>query len=332
VNNYTVSDVVSGDVWQVSFIAENAKGKSPAAASSLKIGKTAIGFLSVYADENALIENGDDDEASAWLWLKANYPSAQFVSFNSVKSVSDIDNFRVLFWLRDLEGVSEDAVWTMPANVEAATPVIRDWYKEGGSLLLWSHATVYIGHLGRLDLDMLKGNDRAIGTGEGGVNNDVWKAAVMFNPGGRFSVDNSSHAIFRGMEFETTDRTKLVAFKGAGWTEDHNCLFFNIPSALTGMGNQDELCYSALTETFGIYPLATWDSQIDWISQLNVFEVRQGNTDYKGTVICVGNGGCEFSMKNSDGSPDKSAEPKNNSCQKNILLLAKNALEYLKTR
>ena len=48
-----------------------------------------------------------------------------------------------------------------------------------------------------------------------------------------------------------------------------------------------------------------------------------------GTVLCVGNGGCEFSMKNEDGTPDKSANPKNNSCQQNVLKLAKNSIEYL---
>ena len=56
------------------------------------------------------------------------------------------------------------------------------------------------------------------------------------------------------------------------------------------------------------------------------------NTDLKGTILCIGNGGCEFSMRNEDGSADKSAHPKNNTCQDNILTMAKNALEYLKTR
>ena len=120
--------------------------------------------------------------------------------------------------------------------------------------------------------------------------------------------------------------------KGPGWTEDHNCLFFNIPAVLTGQGNQEMACYSILTDTYGIYPLATWDSQIDWVSQLNIWEARQGNTDFKGTVLCIGNGGCEFSMKNDNGTPNISAYPKNNVYQDNVLKLAKNSLEYLKTR
>lgn len=329
---YTISDVVVGDTWNVVLTAVNAKGPALAATSSLRIGKTQIGFLSVYATPDALVADGDDDEASAWLWLHEQYPTAIFVPFTSITSAADLEPYRVLFWLRDLEGVTENDVWNIPADVEAATPAIQAWYKEGGSLLLWSHATVYIGHLGRFNLDEMKQNDHVFGFGAGGINNDVWKMAVELHPGSKFKKDHSTHPIYRGLEVETTDRTKLIAFKGPGWTEDHNCLYFNLPSLWTGIGNQEEACYTQLTEKFGVYPLGTWDSQIDWVSQFNVFEAQQGQTDFKGTILCVGNGGCEFSMKNADGTPDKSAHPNNNIYQDNVLKLAENALEYLKTR
>ena len=330
--SYTIADVVVGDTWEVALVAINGKGTSLATRSSLRIGKTSIGFLSIYATPEDLVANGDDDEASAWLWLHETYPTAQFVPFTSITSADIIEPFRVLFWLRDLEGVGEGDVWDMPANVQAATPIIKAWYQDGGSLLLWSHATVYIGHLGRLNLDDMKSNDHAFGFGVGGINNDVWKMAVELYPDHKFKKDHSSHPIYRGLEVETNADTKLIAFKGPGWTEDHNCLYFNLPSLLTGIGNQEEACYTQLTQTYGIYPLGTWDSQIWWVSQMNVFEAQQGNTDFKGTILCIGNGGCEFSMKNADGTPDKSAYPKNNIYQENVLTLAKNALEYLKTR
>ncbi|MCR5159264.1 MAG: DUF4960 domain-containing protein [Prevotella sp.] len=329
---YVIADVQTGDTWNVTLVAKNDKGTSLATTSSLRIGKTAIGFLSVYATPEELVANGDDDEASAWLWLHDNYPTAQFVPFTAITSISVIEPFRVLFWLRDLEGVGEEDVWNIPADVEAATPVIRQWYKDGGSMLLWSHATVYAGHLGRISLDEMKGNDHAFGFGPGGINNDVWKMAVELNPDHRFKKDHSSHPIYKGLEVETTPDTKLIAFKGPGWTEDHNCLYFNLPSLWTGIGNQEEACYTQCTQKYGIYPLGTWDSQIWWVSQMNVWEAQQGETDFQGTLLCIGNGGCEFSMKNADGTPDKSAHPKNNIYQDNVLTLAKNSLEYLKTR
>lgn len=330
--SYTIPDVETGDTWDVTLVAVNEKGTSLATRSSLRIGKTAIGFLSVYATPDELVANGDDDEASAWLWLHETYPTAQFVPFTAITSMDVVEPFRVLFWMRDLEGVGEEDVWNIPSVVQDATPIIKEWYKQGGSMLLWSHATTYIGHLGRLNLDDMKGNDHVFGMGFGGINNDVWKMAVQLNPGGRFSKDHSNHPIYRGLEVESTDRTKLIAFKGPGWTEDHNCLYFNLPSLYTGIGNQEEACYTQLTQTYGIYPLGTWDSQIDWVSQMNVFEAQQGNTEFAGTILCIGNGGCEFSMKNADGTPDKSAHPKNNIYQENVLTLAKNSLEYLKTR
>lgn len=330
--DYVIENVLDGDEWNVSVTAGNSQGLSMPVSSSLVIGKTAIGFLSVYKDPETLIAEGDDDEACAWLWLTNEYPTATFIYFGDITSAEDLNPYRVLFWLRDLEDVGEDVVFSMPEVVESATPAIREWYAEGGSLLLWSHATVYVGTLGRLDMEMLQTNDRAIGAGIGGWNPDTWKMAVELHPGSRFKKDASSHPIFKGLDYETTDRTKLIAFKGPGWTEDHNCLFFNIPSVLTGIGNQEEACYNELVNTYGIIPLGTWDSQIDWVSQLNVWEAQQGNTEFKGTILCIGNGGCEFSMKNEDGSKDISAYPSNNLYQANVLTLAKNSLEYLKTR
>ncbi len=329
VTNYTIKDVVQGETWTVTLTAENNEGRSLPTTSSLRIGKTAIGYLSVFDTPEELVANGDDDDASAWLWFHETYPTGTFVPFSSITSADVLEPYRVLWWMRDLDDNS--SVWEMPEVVMNATPAVRQWYKDGGSLLLWAHATPYIGTLGRLDMDMLKNNDNAINTAPGGYNPDVWKMACMLNCGG-FVKDYSTHAVFRGLEVEDNGTTKLIAFKGAGWTEDHNCLFFNIPSALTGLGNQDEASLTMLNNKFGIYPLGTWDSQIWWVSQLNVWEAQQGDTDFQGTVICVGNGGLNFSMKNDDGTPDISAHPHNNAFQENILTFAKNALEYLKTR
>lgn len=332
VTSYLIPDVTVDEVWNVSLTAVNGKGASLSSSVSLKIGKTAIGFLSAYATPDELLSKGDDDEASAWLWLHNEYPTAEYVYFGGIASEEDLAPYRVLFWLRDVETGSEADVWNMPQVALDAVGLIRSWYKAGGSLLLWSHAVPYITNLGRIDGEILRNNDRAIGCGAGGWNGDTWAMAVQLHPGSKFKKDFSSHAIYKGLDVVSNDRTKLITFKGPGWTEDHNCLFFNLPSILTGLGNQEEACYTRLTETYGIYPLGTWDSQIDWVSQLNVWEARQGDTEFRGTVLCIGNGGCEFSMKNPDGTPDISAYPKNNIYQDNVLKLAKNSLEYLKTR
>ncbi len=331
---YVITDVREGETWDVTLVAQNDKGASLPVSSSLRIGKLAVAYLSLYDTPDELLAKGDDDEAYGWVWFHANYPTGTFLPFSQITSPQVLDPYRVAFFMRDIDDpatVGYDA-WTYPEAVNAATPHIAEWYRNGGSLLLWGHATTYIGHLGRLDLDMMKKNDNTVTYGCND-NGDTWKMAVQLAPAdGRFFKDHSSHPIFRGLDVEPAGNTKLIAVKsGSAFTEDHNCLYFNLPSVLTGIGNQDEACYSVITKTYGLYPLGTWDTQIHWVSQLNVWEAQPGNTEFRGTAICVGNGGCNFYLR-TQADFDVTRQPSGNAYQANIETMAKNAIEYLKTR
>ena len=334
--SYLLKNVQMKERWEATIIAQNAEGKALPVGASTKIGGKIPAFLSEYATPEDLIANGDDDEASAWLWFQANYPRGEYVYFGNINTVEDIEDYRMLFWLRDLETGNVDDIWNFSDVARNAAPCIEQYVKNGGNLLLWQHAVPYIGAINRLPTAQLRGVNNAFGCGVGGFNPDVWKMGVCLNTGS-FYKDFSSHAIYAGIPTEKlSDACPVgIAMKGAGWTEDHNCLFFDIPTALTGQENTSEECYNALTNDYGIYPLGTWDSQSSWVSQLNVWEAKgaekapEGFQKGCGTVLCIGNGGCEFSMKNADGTPDISATPKNNSCQANILKLAKNSVEYL---
>jgi hypothetical protein len=331
-----LENVVLKESWDATLIAQNNEGKALPIFGSTKIGGKIPAFLSEYATPEDLIANGDDDEASAWLWFKENYPKGEYVYFGDINTVEDVEDYRMLFWLRDLETGNNDDIWNFSDVAKNAAPCIEQYVKNGGNLLLWQHAVPYIGTINRLATSILRGVNNAFGCGVGGPNPDVWKMGVCLNTGS-FSKDFSSHPIYANIPTEKLNDTcfKAIAFKGAGWTEDHNCLFFDIPNKLTGLDNTTEECYNVVTEEYGIYPLGTWDSQASWVSQLNVWEAKgapkapEGYQKGCGTVLCIGNGGCEFSMKNEDGTPDKSAAPKNNSCQENILKLAKNSVEYL---
>ena len=334
--SYLLENVQMKDRFEATVIAQNNDGKALPVAASAKIGGKIPAFLSEYATPDELIANGDDDEASAWLWFQANYPKGEYVYFGNISTVDDIADYRMLFWLRDIETGNVDDIWNFSDVARNAAPCVEQYVKNGGNLLLWSHAVPYIGAINRLPTSLLRGVSNAFGCGAGGWNPDVWKMGVCLNTGS-FSKDFSSHPIYAGIPTEKLSDNcfAAIAFKGAGWTEDHNCLFFDIPTNLTGLDNNTEECYNALTNDFGIYPLGTWDSQSSWVSQLNVWEAKgadkapEGFQKGAGTVLCIGNGGCEFSMKNEDGTPDKSAQPKNNSCQDNVLKLAKNSIEYL---
>lgn len=357
-----VLDVKEGEEWNVSVVAVNSDGPALATKSSLKIGKTKIGYLSVYDTVEELVANGDDDEIAGWAWLSREYVSAEFVPFSSIKSAAQLSSFRVLFWMRDIEqnGAGAGAVFNWPEVVKAATPAIKEWYQKGGSMLLWSHATPYVELLGRIPEGTWTkpGSDFSINTDVGGWNGDTWALSVGINTEGKFTKDNSSHPLFKGMRDVNKDfmldgrwNITLIPFKSGGFTEDHNCLFFNLPGRITGEGNQEPACYEKSVGTFGIIPLGTWDGQSKWIGQLNVWEAAKcgthsmSNPDWfspaveipatEGTVICIGNGGCNFNMKDPDGyfRRDLNLLPSpNNAYQDNINRLAMNALEYLKTK
>lgn len=329
-SQYVMTGLKEGEQWEFTMVAKNSEGESLPASTSLRVGKTAVAFVSCYATPEELTAKGDDDEAAAWMWFHNEYPNSRYLCFGDIKTAADLRDLRVLFYIRDIDNGTESDVWNQPQAVQDATPAIIEWYKAGGNILLWQHACTYIGDLGRIDKRMLMSNDRRITTGAGSWNDWKWYMAVHANLANRFYIDYSQHPIYNGV---AVNSDKTITLKGSCWTEDHNCCFFNIPSAITGMHNQSADTYYALTEKYGIYPLATWDNeQMQFVSMLNVWEARQGNTDFKGTILCMGNGGLEFSYKNADGTPDITATPMNNPYHGNVLKVAKNAIEYLKTR
>lgn len=305
----------------------------------------AIGFLSVYPTPNELVEQGDDDEASAWLWLHATYPEAQYVYFGSIGQEQSLASYKVLFWLRDVESGQINDVVTMPSVVTNAIPQLKTWYKQGGNLMLWGHAVLLTEALERLPKGTYTASSHewVCGCDSGFLDHATWLMATQLHPGGMFKKDHSTHPLFDGIAIYSDANIRGICVKGPGWTENHNCVFFNYPAELTGRQWQTEICYDLLTSYYGICPLAVWDSQTNWVSQLNVYELRKGNTDNLGTILCIGNGGCDFSMKSyqqvgvdASNAPiwrvtaDKSAYPTNNCYQGNILRMAKNGIEYLR--
>lgn len=331
-DHHLVKGIAEGDEWTFTLTARNDKGDALPVTTTLKAGRQKAAFLSYYPTPDQLVARGDDDEASAWLWFHETYPNSRYLYAGDIHTADDLADLRVIFYIRDLDTGTENDVWNQPQVIKNATPAITEWYRKGGNMVLWQHAVTFITDLGRIDRQLLQSNDRRITIGNGSWNQGQWYMAVQINPGSFFVEDFSGHPLYKDVDIRTSGRSKYITVKGPAWTEDHNCCFFNIPNRLTGISDQDPRCYDMLTETYGIYPLAVWDSQIDWVSQLNVWEARQGNTDYQGTILCVGNGGLEFSYKNADGTPDKSACPKNSPFQATVLKIAKNAIEYLKTR
>ena len=192
--SYLLENVQMKDHFEATVIAQNAEGKALPVGASAKIGGKIPAFLSEYATPEELIANGDDDEASAWLWFQENYPKGEYVYFGNISTVEDIADYRMLFWLRDIETGNVDDIWNFSDVARNAAPCVEQYVKNGGNLLLWSHAVPYIGAINRLSTSLLRGVSNAFGCGVGGWNPDVWKMGVCLNTGS-FSKDFSSHEI-----------------------------------------------------------------------------------------------------------------------------------------
>lgn len=294
-------------------------------------------FLSLYDTPEEQIADGDDDETAAWLWFHKTYPNGKFLPFSSIYDPDVLSPYSVLFWMYDLEEETADKdAFKYPEVVKMATPCIKMWCIDGGSMLLWQHAATYVQELGRIPANTWQSSNPIIGYGEGGFNGDTWTiglGAVLNN--GENVIDNSTHPLFKGLEDQMQPggpdkKCKVLPVKGSGWSEDHNCVFFDYPAKLTGLTPYDPNTYQRCVEEFGIVPLATWDNQMNQISQLCVWEARPcKNSVFKGTFLCVGAGSMNFYMKKDEGKFNVEKEPSSNKYQNNIFTIAKNAIEYL---
>lgn len=301
--------------------------------------ETRAGFLSEWETPEEHMANADDDEQAAWLWFHDTYPECDFVPFSSITSTGALAKYAVLFWLRDVS-TGYDDVYNFSKVSTTAAKFIGEWTKNGGSMLLWQHAVPYIGCVGRFPQDQFAGGPDAIGAGVGGMNPDTWSMAVnSVIESGKVVIDHSTHPLYKGLEdlmepYNNGSKVKVLPVKGPGYSEDHNCGFFDRPSWWTEQPNDLKECYDRLVDEFGVTPLGTWDSQAAWISMLSVWEAGPAKNpspkfanDYKGTFLCIGNGGLEFAMNNPDGTADNTMSV--NKYQKVTLTIANNAIEYL---
>ncbi|MBR1880678.1 MAG: hypothetical protein IJ804_08045, partial [Prevotella sp.] len=123
--SYLLKGVQMKERWEATLIAQNNDGKALPIEASAKIGGKIPAFLSDYATPEELIANGDDDEASAWLWFQANYPKGEYVYFGNINTVADVEDYRMLFWLRDIETGNADDIWNFSEAAKNAAPCIE---------------------------------------------------------------------------------------------------------------------------------------------------------------------------------------------------------------
>ena len=286
--------------------AMDAEGNpSPSKYLNFTVGATRIGYLGTAPDVGSI---SDDDEAASANWLFDNYPDAEYIQFSDIEEGLDLSEFRILWWHYDND--TNNAELPVEATSEEVVSAIAEFHRDGGGLLLNTHAVQYLWTLGRMTPNF----GTAIGAGEGFNNPDTWGVNINI---GR-AHDKSSHAIYEGLEANNIDGRKVISLLGPGWKEDHNYVFVDLP-AYYGYGNGDEAAYSTISEENQINILGTWDGIADYF-MMGIFETLP-NEEFAGTAIGIGLGSFEWNQNNGE-----------NQFQDNIETITKNALDYLKAQ
>lgn len=302
--HYTIANA-SNKKYTIGVVSFNEKGQSSESIfTDIRVGKTKVAFLGISSTRAGIT---DDDEKAAADWFFRNYPTGTYLSFDEIAAGADLSPYRVLWWIRDSQQTID-----LPAEslVPAAVEAIKKFHADGGGLLLNTHAVAYLYQIGRMKAKFAT----EFVSGDGFDNGDTWSMNVYIGK----AHDESSHPIYRGLEWKWMDGKKVIPLIGGGWKENHNCIYKDL-CMYYNMNNDDENAYAKISEDSQIRMLATWDGISDYFMMAN-YETLPTN-EFKGTAIAMGIGGFEWNQ-NSGVNP----------YQKNIERTTQNAIEYLKTK
>ena len=269
-----------------------------------------IGYDNVSAIE-------DDDEKAAAEWFNTNYVAKGEGQFFTPTNINTLDakNVRALWVAIDRVGI-ENGYSKLPKAFisNEALNAMKAFVQAGGNLLLTNHATQLIVPLERVADVYAPG---IFGSGAGGDNADVWGINAQIGATQANPYDQRSHAIYQGLEANTTQYTDHEFFPliGAGWKEDHNCKWdFN---AIAGLENNPNKLADFEQKTSSTV-LGAWQHVVDYACA-GVIEFHP-TTNFKGTILCNGIAAYEWHQNNAT-----------NAYQSNIEKLTANSLEYLKS-
>lgn len=305
--------------YNFGVISFNDKGQSSETIyKKLRVGSTKFAFLGNYSSYDDFKNYADDDELGAafWFFEKSGF-DVDYISFDDIVSGLDLSKYRALWWIYDSENGIE-----LPEIAKDASYAISHYHANGGGLLLNTHSVAYLWEIGRLT----DRYNKTIGNNAGFHNLDVWGMNIQIG-----NHDESEHPIYEGVELTINNNSqKIVNLIGPGWKEDHNYVQIEVPSYY-GLGNADEKAYEAF-KSRGIRVLGMWSHIQDYYMFAN-FECEPTES-FSGTAIAIGLGGFEWNQNNDDGSK---VNPyidglKQNIYQRNIELITKNILDYLKTK
>lgn len=258
---------------------------------------TKYAFVSEYENIDKI---EDDDERAAANWFNSFYPDGSFVSISAIKNNKvDLSQYKVIWLHIDREGNSN--IPTVFLN-EQVVNKLKEYYKQGGNLLLTIHATQYLVNLGRI-----KKAPNIIGVGQSAYNPDVW----TINPFIGMTYDYFTHPIYNGLSTDhSTYSHTTIPLIGPGQKEDHNCMW-----DLNSYG-YDGNVVDAFENENNAKVIGTWGQVTDFCCA-GIVEFLP-TTEYKGNCIAVGLAAYEWNQNDNT-----------NEYLSNLRRLTSNALSYL---
>lgn len=262
-----------------------------------------VAFLGM---DNSINEIADDDEKAAAEWFVNNCLEGEFISVARVaEGTVDLSGYELIWIAVDRVGITTDGMLQLINTIKEE---LTDYYKNGGNLLLTTHATALIAHLGRTTR---MPNFYLSHEGDG-VLSDVWSMNLNIGVAGG-SYDHTSHPIFKNLTDTLIFDHPTIPLIGPGFREAHFTMWF-----LDQFGYEGNPVDEFQTENDAIV-LATWGQPFNpgEFTTAGIVEfLPTGN--YLGRSIAIGLGTYEWNQNTNE-----------NQYQRQIELLTENIIEYL---
>jgi hypothetical protein len=251
------------------------------------------------AGTRAGITNPDEKAAADWFF--ATYPTADYISFQSIEGGRRLSNYKVIWW-------HDDAAQDLPAAALTA-PVIsalKAYRAAGGGLLLTTYAARYVEALGVVPS----------GRGPNNVFGDFGDTAGFLETGNNWGISfktRENHPIFQGVE--TYEPGKAWLLQKGTWRKNHTAWWY--VNEWGGYGNG-----AGWREQTGGINLASenWDDTLD--GRVGIAEWP--STTGAGNVVIIAFGAYDWYSEPLGGGSTS------NLYLTNIKKITKNAIDYIK--
>lgn len=256
--------------------------------------------LAVYVGLASSIDELNPEEKEAATWMLRNISNSEYLSFDDVRTERvDLSGCKVMWWHFHVDGgIGNEATFNeKAASAIQAVAKMKDFYENGGSLLLTRFATYYAA---KLDV-----------TADGKVPNNSWGGSeqsgeTVSGPWSFFITNHSDHSLYTGITTATIDGKPAIYTCDTGYN-------------ITNSTSQWHIGWDDYAD------LNTWETNhgatsLGYGGDGAVVVWEYPSSTLSGRVLCIGSG-CYDWYSTADVSGDQYHE--------NVEKLTQNAIEYL---